>query len=70
VIGTALVAGGAVLIAVFGVVEETEHSLDDLLALWARGPFLAFFSTVAAGIVLVLTAVSPSPKILALSDVL
>ena len=46
------------LIAVFGLVEEKEHSLDDLLQLWARGPFLAFFGSVAAATVLVLSAVS------------
>jgi len=57
IMGTALVAVGAVLIAVFGVVDEKEHSLDDLLELWARPAFLAFFGVVAAVTVLVLVAV-------------
>jgi len=57
-VGTGLVALGAVLIAVFGVVEEKEHSLDDLLALWERPMFLIFFSTVGAVTLLVLIAVS------------
>ncbi len=57
-IGTALVAVGAVLIAVFGVVQEREHSLDALLELWARPTFLAFFSIIAASTILVLIGVS------------
>ena len=42
--GTGLVAAGAVLIAVFGVVQEREHSLDELLRLFGRPAFIAFFS--------------------------
>ena len=60
VLGTGLVTVGAVLIAVFGVVQEGEHSLDDLLDLWARPAFLAFFSIVAAAIVILLVAVRHS----------
>jgi drug/metabolite transporter (DMT)-like permease len=56
--GTALVALGAVLIAVFGVVQEEEHSLDELMRLWRRGPFLAFFLTMVAVVVIVLVSVS------------
>ena len=48
---------GAVLIAVFGVVQEREHSLDDLLELWSRPAFLAFFSIVAAAVIFLLVAV-------------
>lgn len=58
VVGTGLVALGAVLIAVFGVVQEEEHSLDELLRLWRRGPFLAFFSLLVAAVVIVLISVS------------
>ncbi|WVQ79937.1 hypothetical protein IAT38_002038 [Cryptococcus sp. DSM 104549] len=50
-VGTGLVAGGAVMIAVFGVVPDEEHGLDELLVLFGRGPFVAFFS-----VVLVITA--------------
>jgi len=57
-VGTVLVALGAVLIAVFGVVQEEEHSLDELMKLWRRGPFLAFFLTMVAMVVIVLTSVS------------
>lgn len=59
ILGTALVAGGAVLIAVFGVVPEEEHSLDDLLRLWARPAFLAFFGICAFATFAVLTTVCP-----------
>ncbi|WVQ99497.1 hypothetical protein IAU59_006632 [Kwoniella sp. CBS 9459] len=54
--GTALVAVGAVLIAVFGVVEEGEHNLDELLRLFARGPFVGFFSVMSVATALVLLA--------------
>lgn len=58
IVGTTLVALGAVLIAVFGVVREEEHSLDELMRLWRRGPFLAFFLTMVAMVVIVLVSVS------------
>ncbi|PWN36214.1 uncharacterized protein FA14DRAFT_146474 [Meira miltonrushii] len=44
IIGTALIAIGAVLIGYFGVVQEPTHSLDDLLSLFARPTFVAFAS--------------------------
>ncbi|KAI0639420.1 hypothetical protein C8Q77DRAFT_1043895 [Trametes polyzona] len=43
-IGTLLIAGGAVLIAVFGIVPEPTHSLEDLLRLFNRPAFIAYFS--------------------------
>ncbi|WVN88600.1 uncharacterized protein L203_103811 [Cryptococcus depauperatus CBS 7841] len=46
VIGTALVAGGAVIIAIFGVVPDEKHGLDELLVLLRRPTFVAFFSVV------------------------
>ncbi|OCF32939.1 hypothetical protein I316_05276 [Kwoniella heveanensis BCC8398] len=54
--GTALVAVGAVLIAVFGVVEEGEHNLDELLRLFKRGAFVGFFSVMSVATALVLLA--------------
>ncbi|KDQ63545.1 hypothetical protein JAAARDRAFT_29562 [Jaapia argillacea MUCL 33604] len=45
ILGTLLVAGGAVLIAVFGIVPEPNHSLDDLLRLFARPTFVAYFTS-------------------------
>ncbi|KAL6309955.1 hypothetical protein BKA93DRAFT_722247 [Sparassis latifolia] len=43
-IGTFLIAGGAVLIAIFGIVPEPTHSLEDLLVLFSRPVFVAYFS--------------------------
>ncbi|KAL1951921.1 hypothetical protein VTO73DRAFT_1070 [Trametes versicolor] len=43
-LGTLLIAGGAVLIAVFGIVKEPTHSLEDLLRLFSRPAFIAYFS--------------------------
>ncbi|KAG5221907.1 cyclin-dependent protein kinase [Salix suchowensis] len=48
ILGTLLIAGGAVLIAVFGIVPEPTHSLEDLLALFRRPPFVAYFSTLGS----------------------
>ena len=56
--GTTLVAAGAVLIAVFGVVEEAEHSIEELLSLWGRPAFLAFFWVVIGLTLIVLGVVS------------
>jgi ABC-type tungstate transport system substrate-binding protein len=57
-VGTGLVAAGAVLIAVFGVVEEREHSLDELLRLFGRQAFVVFFSIEGFVIIVTLVAVS------------
>lgn len=51
IIGTLLIAGGAVLIAVFGIVPEPTHSLEDLLALFGRPAFVAYFSVLGAFVV-------------------
>jgi magnesium transporter len=59
VIGTFLIAGGAVLIAVFGIVPEPTHSLDDLLALFSRPEFITYFSILGALVLLALIAVRP-----------
>ncbi|EGN96357.1 hypothetical protein SERLA73DRAFT_76328 [Serpula lacrymans var. lacrymans S7.3] len=42
-LGTALIAGGAALIAVYGIVPETTRSLEELMALFARHAFIAWF---------------------------
>ncbi|KAJ7071035.1 hypothetical protein C8F01DRAFT_1315218 [Mycena amicta] len=44
VLGTLFIAGGAVLIAVFGIVPEQTRSLEDLLTLFRRPAFVAYFS--------------------------
>ncbi|KAG1899243.1 uncharacterized protein F5891DRAFT_1173836 [Suillus fuscotomentosus] len=42
-LGTALIAGGAALIAIYGIVPETTRSLDELMALFARPAFIGWF---------------------------
>jgi uncharacterized membrane protein len=44
VLGTILIAGGAILIAFFGIVPEQTRSLEDLLALFRRPTFIVYFS--------------------------
>jgi hypothetical protein len=44
ILGTLLIAGGATLIAVFGIVPEPTRSLDDLLELFRRPAFVLYFS--------------------------
>ncbi|TCD71539.1 hypothetical protein EIP91_008920 [Steccherinum ochraceum] len=51
VLGTILIAGGAVLIAVFGVVPEPTHSLEDLLILFGRPAFVVYFSLLGVFVV-------------------
>ena len=58
IIGTLLIAGGAVLIAYFGIVPEPTHSLEDLLVLFRRPAFVAYFSLLAAAVVVCLAVVS------------
>ncbi|KAF8640532.1 hypothetical protein AX17_000194 [Amanita inopinata Kibby_2008] len=60
VLGTLFIASGAVLIAVFGVVPEPTHSLEDLLVLFSRPAFVAYFSILGTLVIicLVITHVS------------
>ncbi|EST05315.2 Magnesium transporter NIPA [Kalmanozyma brasiliensis GHG001] len=56
VMGTLLIASGAVLIGYFGVVPSPPHSLDELLDLFARPTFVAFatiFTFVFVGVLTV-----------------
>ena len=54
VIGTVLVASGAVLIAIFGALAEPSHNLDQLLLLFGRSQFLAWlFGTLAVVIIMI-----------------
>ncbi len=57
VLGTILIAGGAVLIAVFGIVPEPTHSLEDLLELFGRPAFIVYFSLLGMGVFLSLVLV-------------
>jgi len=42
-LGTVLIAGGAALIAVYGIVPDITRSLDELMALFARPAFIGWF---------------------------
>jgi drug/metabolite transporter (DMT)-like permease len=57
-LGTLLIAGGAVLIAVFGIVPEPTRSLEDLLDLFRRPAFVAYFSLLGTFLFLSLLIVS------------
>lgn len=57
-LGTVFIAGGAVLIAVFGIVPEPTHSLEDLLHLFRRPAFIAFFSLLGIALLVCLIIVS------------
>lgn len=48
ILGTLFIAGGAVLIAIFGIVPEPTRSLEDLLGLFRRPAFVAYFSLLGA----------------------
>lgn len=57
VFGTIFIAGGAVLIAIFGIVPEPTHSLEDLLVLFGRPAFIAYFSLLGAAVLACLVIV-------------
>ncbi|KAG6911965.1 hypothetical protein DXG01_000213 [Tephrocybe rancida] len=54
ILGTILIAGGAVLIAVFGIVPEPTRSLEDLLGLFSRPAFMIYFSILGAAVLVCL----------------
>ncbi|KAJ7125584.1 hypothetical protein C8R43DRAFT_1111489 [Mycena crocata] len=60
VLGTLLIAGGAILIAIFGIVPEPTRSLEDLLELFRRPTFVVYFSLLGAAVLvsLIITHVS------------
>ncbi|GAA6012530.1 hypothetical protein JCM11491_005420, partial [Sporobolomyces phaffii] len=54
VVGTVLIAGGAVLIGIFGVVPEETHTLPELVRLYRRPAFLVWVSLLAVFLVAIL----------------
>lgn len=58
VLGTLFIASGAVLIAVFGIVPEPTHSLDDLLSLFRRPAFVVYFTLLGSAVLITLVVVS------------
>lgn len=64
-VGTALVSLGALLIAAFGAIEEPNHSLNELLVLLKRKPFviwMCFTGLLVFGIMGAIKAVSRKQK--------
>lgn len=64
VLSTLCIAGGAVLIAVFGIVPEPTHSLEDLLQLFSRPAFIVYFSLLGLFTFVALAIVSNSIPLL------
>lgn len=62
-LGTLLIAGGAVLIAIFGIVPEPTHSLEDLLLLFNRPVFIVYFSLLGMVTVVALAIVRVSIRL-------
>jgi magnesium transporter len=58
ILGTILIAGGAVLIAIFGIVPEPTHSLEDLLVLFNRPAFVIYFTLLGFSLGVALLVVS------------
>ncbi|KAI6047632.1 hypothetical protein EDC04DRAFT_2619307 [Pisolithus marmoratus] len=54
ILGTALIGGGAALIAVYGIMPEATRSLDELIAFFVRPAFLVWFCVEAALVVVCL----------------
>ncbi|KAK7058964.1 hypothetical protein VNI00_001588 [Paramarasmius palmivorus] len=52
VLGTLFIAGGAVLIAIFGIVPEPTRSLEDLLELFRRSTFVIYFSLLGVFVII------------------
>lgn len=58
ILGTILIAGGAILVAFFGIVPEFTRSLEDLLLLFRRPTFIAYFSILGFIVISCLVIVS------------
>jgi drug/metabolite transporter (DMT)-like permease len=54
VLGTLFIAGGAILIAIFGIVPEPTRSLEDLLELFRRPAFIVYFSLLGGALLFAL----------------
>lgn len=63
-VGTILVAGGAVLIATFGALPEPSHTLDQLLELLGRPQFILWMVATGLAIVLILIIAVASTRLL------
>jgi drug/metabolite transporter (DMT)-like permease len=50
-IGTLLIVIGALLVGLFGVIPEPDHDIDDLIRLYKRPAFIAYFSVLETFII-------------------
>ncbi|KAJ7700962.1 hypothetical protein B0H14DRAFT_3650834 [Mycena olivaceomarginata] len=57
VLGTLLIAGGAILIVIFGIVPEPTRSLEDLLEHFSRPAFVVYFSLLGTAVLVSLIIV-------------
>ncbi|SRR5258708_2714736 len=57
--GTLFIVLGAILIGVYGIVPEPTHSLNDLLRLFRRSTFVAYFSLLGVTVLAILVIVCP-----------
>jgi hypothetical protein len=57
IVGTFLIVGGAVMIAIGGIVPEPTHSLEDLLTLFRRKAFIVYFALLGSGLGILLIIV-------------
>jgi len=55
--GTCLIATGASLIAIFGVVPEENHTLEELMSLFRRSGFVVYITLMSVAVVAVLAIV-------------
>ncbi|KAI9014556.1 hypothetical protein CLU79DRAFT_766411 [Phycomyces nitens] len=54
IIGTMLIVTGALLVGFFGIINEPNHSLDDLILLYKRPTFIIYFGILESGLVLLM----------------
>lgn len=57
ILATLFIAGGAVIIAIFGIVPEPTRSLEDLLRLFERPTFIIYFSLLGTAVLISLVIV-------------
>ncbi|KAI9322630.1 hypothetical protein BX666DRAFT_1848832 [Dichotomocladium elegans] len=63
IIGTLLIIVGALLVGMFGVIQEPNHSLDDLIELYKRPAFIIYFSILEAIILVTIIGTHLSERV-------
>ncbi|OAD66694.1 hypothetical protein PHYBLDRAFT_99255, partial [Phycomyces blakesleeanus NRRL 1555(-)] len=54
ILGTMLIVTGALLVGFFGIINEPNHSLDDLILLYKRPTFIIYFGILESGLLLMM----------------